>query len=214
MSKIIGNTTTTPNPRPDWNQTDETKADYIKNKPCALLLLDADINETFTITPNGSPSNDGFFYASSDEKLLGLVVGNSYKVRLKVTKDEDVIYNKEFDVEASQWATDARITIEPDDVDIDQLTISDSMVYGVENLVLNSLPIASCDIYADVEFDKIEITVIGQGKQLVVKTLPEYYIPDTIARADEIKQLITEQNGGLSFYINENGKLTLSIEEE
>lgn len=33
MSKIIGNTTATPNPRPDWNQTDETKADYIKNKP-------------------------------------------------------------------------------------------------------------------------------------------------------------------------------------
>jgi hypothetical protein len=33
MSKIIGNTTATPNPRPDWNQTDETKADFIKNKP-------------------------------------------------------------------------------------------------------------------------------------------------------------------------------------
>jgi hypothetical protein len=33
MSKIIGNTTATPNPCPDWEQTDETKADYIKNKP-------------------------------------------------------------------------------------------------------------------------------------------------------------------------------------
>ncbi len=33
MLKIIGNTTATPNPRPDWNQTDSTKADYIKNKP-------------------------------------------------------------------------------------------------------------------------------------------------------------------------------------
>ena len=33
MTKIIGNTTATPNPRPDWNQTDETKADFIKNKP-------------------------------------------------------------------------------------------------------------------------------------------------------------------------------------
>ena len=36
MTKIIGNTTATPNPRPDWNQTDETKADYIKNKPTDL----------------------------------------------------------------------------------------------------------------------------------------------------------------------------------
>ena len=33
MREIIGNTTATPNPKPDWNQTDETKADYIKNKP-------------------------------------------------------------------------------------------------------------------------------------------------------------------------------------
>lgn len=36
MTKIIGNTTATPNPRPDWNQIDETKADYIKNKPKIL----------------------------------------------------------------------------------------------------------------------------------------------------------------------------------
>jgi hypothetical protein len=33
MAKIIGNTTATPNPRPDWLQSDESKADYIKNKP-------------------------------------------------------------------------------------------------------------------------------------------------------------------------------------
>ncbi len=36
MGKIIGNTTATPNPRPDWNQTDEAKADFIKNKPDIL----------------------------------------------------------------------------------------------------------------------------------------------------------------------------------
>ena len=33
MREIIGNTTATPTPRPDWKQTDETKADFIKNKP-------------------------------------------------------------------------------------------------------------------------------------------------------------------------------------
>lgn len=31
--KIRGNTIVTPVPKPDWNQTDPTKADYIKNKP-------------------------------------------------------------------------------------------------------------------------------------------------------------------------------------
>ena len=33
MARIIGNTTTTPMPVADWLQTDERKADYIKNKP-------------------------------------------------------------------------------------------------------------------------------------------------------------------------------------
>lgn len=36
MREIIGNTTATPNPRPDWAQPDPTKADYIKNKPKVL----------------------------------------------------------------------------------------------------------------------------------------------------------------------------------
>ena len=36
IREIIGNTTATPNPRPDWNQTDTTKADYILNKPEVL----------------------------------------------------------------------------------------------------------------------------------------------------------------------------------
>jgi hypothetical protein len=40
MAKIIGNTTATPTPRPDWNQTDSTKADYIKNKPIVLTEED------------------------------------------------------------------------------------------------------------------------------------------------------------------------------
>ena len=33
MSKIIGNTTTTPMAVPDWEQTNPNKSDYIKNKP-------------------------------------------------------------------------------------------------------------------------------------------------------------------------------------
>ena len=33
MARIIGNTTATPTPVSDWDQTDQKKADYIKNKP-------------------------------------------------------------------------------------------------------------------------------------------------------------------------------------
>lgn len=44
MAKIIGGTTSTPMRVPDWNQTDSTKSDYIKNKPFDKVdaALDAD----------------------------------------------------------------------------------------------------------------------------------------------------------------------------
>lgn len=45
--KIIGNTVGTTMPRPDWNQTDETKADFIKHKP-------AELKNPFAITFTGA----------------------------------------------------------------------------------------------------------------------------------------------------------------
>lgn len=42
MSKIIGNTTTTPVPRSDWEQTDKKKADYIRNKPTLGTISEKD----------------------------------------------------------------------------------------------------------------------------------------------------------------------------
>ena len=62
MSKIIGNTTATPNPRPDWNQTDDTKADYIKNKP--TVLTEEDVVEL--ITENGGVGGSGVYVGSGD----------------------------------------------------------------------------------------------------------------------------------------------------
>ena len=54
IREIIGNTTATPNPRPDWNQTDETKADYIKNKPDIEQLIANQKNGLrFSITEDG-----------------------------------------------------------------------------------------------------------------------------------------------------------------
>ena len=50
MAKIIGNTTATPNPRPDWLQDDPKKADYIKNKPDVITLEDVDSEIDFDST--------------------------------------------------------------------------------------------------------------------------------------------------------------------
>lgn len=43
MSKIIGNTITTPVPRSDWGQTDKKKADYIRNKPTLGTISEKDV---------------------------------------------------------------------------------------------------------------------------------------------------------------------------
>ena len=56
MAKIIGNTTATPNPRPDWAQTDETKADYIKNKP--VVLTEEEIKDLIGGSGGGNYVNE------------------------------------------------------------------------------------------------------------------------------------------------------------
>ena len=43
IREIIGNTTATPMAVPDWSQTDETKADYIKNKPTNVSDFQNDV---------------------------------------------------------------------------------------------------------------------------------------------------------------------------
>lgn len=55
MREIIGNTTATPNPKPDWLQTDPAKADYIKNKP--EILTEDDVIEI--IENNGGVGGGG-----------------------------------------------------------------------------------------------------------------------------------------------------------
>lgn len=52
MVKIIGNTTATPNPRPDWAQTDENKADFIKNKNIVEDNIDTIEEDIGTIEDN------------------------------------------------------------------------------------------------------------------------------------------------------------------
>lgn len=42
MSKIIGNTTATPVPRSDWNQTDKKRPDFIQNKPTLGTISEKD----------------------------------------------------------------------------------------------------------------------------------------------------------------------------
>lgn len=124
MSKIIGNTTTTPNPRPDWAQTDETKADYIKNKPTLGTMatksevtktdLAEDIQESLDKADSAVQSLDGFATKQYvDEEIATFdfikVVDNLPEIGLpnkiylvpRTKSDEDNLFDEYI------WANDA-----------------------------------------------------------------------------------------------------------
>lgn len=74
MAKIIGNTTATPNPKPDWNQTDETKANYIKNKPFGAEAIETPVGELYA--DSGKLIADGQMYQYNHS--LGIIAGETY----------------------------------------------------------------------------------------------------------------------------------------
>lgn len=94
MAKIIGNAIATPNPRPDWNQTDETKADYIKNKPIYQNINQVEVSE---ITWDGN----------TDNKICIAVP----EVGLTLYKVSDLVLSKENLINATITLSDGSTTI-------------------------------------------------------------------------------------------------------
>ena len=80
---IKGNTVGTPMPRPNWNQTDPKKADYIVNKPVYLeqayeaTVVKGDVNN---IRPNG-------------DALANIITEGVNRITLIL--NDDVIFNNE-----------------------------------------------------------------------------------------------------------------------
>lgn len=75
MAKIIGNTTATPNPRPDWNQVDETKADFVKNKPAISSGIGKD--HQVVVGHNNIVDHTASFIVASDGNLLTVGVDDT-----------------------------------------------------------------------------------------------------------------------------------------
>lgn len=74
MTKIAGNVVGIPNPQSDWNQSDATKADYIKNKPTVLTEKDV----LALIRGQGGSGGDGVgiadIYSTADDTGRQMVV--------------------------------------------------------------------------------------------------------------------------------------------
>jgi hypothetical protein len=128
MARIIGNTTATPNPQPDWNQTDEKKADYIKNKPFGETYGD-------TATYNGELTEPNVIV----EQVDGMTT-YSVKVSDAVPTVADM-EGKAITINLSVWGTDNIVTgVFPTD---DFVVSDDGLIICDEGLLL----IIPCDNY-------------------------------------------------------------------
>ena len=88
MAKIIGNTTATPNPRPDWSQTDDTKADFIKNKP--TILTEEKVVEL--IEQNGGGGNTATL-SITKENVIATAEQNSFTTSFTSSANLQVYQN-------------------------------------------------------------------------------------------------------------------------
>ena len=121
MAKIIGNTTATPNPRPDWNQSDETKADYIKNKPClatnptnsAIAAYAYDVSTKSSTLRTDNPITDkdctNKAFVENLVKPLSERVSNIESLTLMYIDDTAVAYEKLVPADVGKYALVKRV---------------------------------------------------------------------------------------------------------
>jgi hypothetical protein len=65
--RIRGNTVGTPAPRPDWNQSNPSKADYIKNMPECLRNVTEEDNGKFLRVEDGKWAAVEIPYAEGED---------------------------------------------------------------------------------------------------------------------------------------------------
>lgn len=79
---VVGNPATTTMPVPDYNQNNERKADYIKNRPFYDSIIETE-NETVVLSFDG----DGDFVDISRGSALGLIPNEEYTLSFRGYKD-------------------------------------------------------------------------------------------------------------------------------
>lgn len=88
MSKIIGRTTATTTPRSDWNQIDETKVDFIKNKPTNIAFISEEDNENITDVESGSITVDSALSTTSTNPVQNKVIAQELNSLSKEIADK------------------------------------------------------------------------------------------------------------------------------
>ena len=195
MAKIIGNTTTTPMAIPDWNQKDEMKADYIKNKP-ALPDDIADLTATITELNYMKGTTDSVqdqldaktqVQIINDDALEILSILKIHQIsqeqyeqkRVDGTLEDNAVYlTPDEEVDLSEYATVEQLNEKVDKEDGKVLSTNDytnedkQKLNDIANQV-NNLNIPSLDGYATEYYVQQEVAAMIDSAPETLNTLNE-----------------------------------------
>lgn len=182
IREIIGNTTATPNPRPDWNQDDSTKADYIKNKP--KILNEEEILELIG-------DRDGDIYIQADWAETDDTKTTYIKNKPDIPTDEDII---ELIVEHAPNAQIQADWTQVDDTKLDYIKNKPDLLTedDVKNIIDQSSMAAQVqadwDQNDDTQVDYIKNKPDIEGIENRIEELSQHVLPE-VTSADNGKSL-------------------------
>ena len=84
--KIIGSTIATPMPRSNWAQTDETKSDFIRNKPNVVEYVEQELTDEQKLTVR---SNIDTMSKSEIEECVNNAVSNTAGIQIITWEADD-----------------------------------------------------------------------------------------------------------------------------
>ena len=168
MAKIIGNTTSMPNPRPDWNQNDETKADYVKNRTHWKEEVEVDYLALSYIEPIPELGLGAY------GKKIGLEVGKTYTVDFEVQNGQVVTLSGT----ATELPKEVFGITVPGVVFLYIPEGGLQILDGVDGDVTKGEIYIADNCYYTFNQDVSKITIHGlTGKNIVVHKIPKEYLP-------------------------------------
>lgn len=188
------------NVQSDWNQNDETAKDYIKNKPFGEIVTGGD-----TITWDGN--TEGLDCANSD------VNWDMCKISDAIITLDDLQNGCQYFMNIPEYPEDGGlIPLEPYDiVDFGTAFVSGNFYIAFvsePNTVVNDWTFPSAGIYVHWSsggyISSLTINGYTGFGEIEIQTLDEKFIPDTIARIDDLstKLDVRNPNGTGSFSLN------------
>ena len=211
---IMGTPIATPMKVPDWNQNDERKADYIKNRTHYLIeRIGTRYEHKFLeVTPSTLMQEDSDYTS----KLMWMQPGKVYTFKFVAYLNDEVVLSYENNLTARRDAAGRCYVNTNDEMEEFELEIGGHDWSGAPFGLFyeedeRSSTVEAYDFGApeELEFDKIKVLVSGQFKIINVCAIQKRYLPyidwikldptvrDKLATKEYVKEYVDENSGSL-----------------